>query len=97
MTSGDECGNYRHGFRGYDEMVASKRDYNAWAQAYGPLITGLGVVTIAGCGLFLMCAPALTGSNAPTAASTSTGESASGTQSGSPRMDSNWWSGDEKS
>ncbi len=99
MTSGEECGNYRHGFRSYDEMVASKRDSNAWAQTYGPLITGLGVVTVAGCGVFLMCAPALTGPNGPTAASTSTstGEPASGTQSGSPRTASNWWSEDEKS
>jgi hypothetical protein len=99
MTSGDKCGNYRHGFQSYDEMVASKRDYNAWAQTYGPLITGLGVVTVVGCGVFLLYARTMTDPNGPTAASTSTstGKPASGTQSGSPRTDPNWWSEDEKS
>ncbi len=92
MTSGYERGNYRDGFRSYEELVQSKRESNAWEQANGPLIIGLGAVSILGSGLVLLfTAPGARGRS-------STGVDPAGHPVGGPAAASTpWWSEGERS
>jgi hypothetical protein len=90
MTSGYECGNYREGFRSYEELVQSHRESNAWEQANGPLIIGFGAMLVLGSGLALLFAGAGT--------RPSTGAGPAGHLAGRTAPASTpWWSEGEKS
>jgi hypothetical protein len=89
MTSGYECGNYRDGFRSYEELVESKRESNAWERTNGPLVIGLGAVIILSAGLALLFA-------APGARAGSSIAAAEHPAEGATAANRPWWSEGEQ-
>jgi len=93
MTTGHECGNYRHGFRTYEQIVADNRDNYAWRQAHGPSITGVGAIVVLGSALFLVLQGSVEGgattASRPTAPTRATAD-------GTAPAETNWWSEGER-